>query len=93
MIELRDGYDTWAGDPRRARSGEVDFGVFWTMPGQRWPHWRVSWIADTGELYAKELDGKGRYAVLGVWPTRDAIETYMQGWADALPTSLDWIMR
>ena len=93
MITLRNDYEAWASEPKRKRSKEVDFGVFWTAAGQRWPRWRVSWIVNTGELYAKELGGKERYAVLGIWPTREGIEALMRGWAHDLPCDLAWITR
>ena len=45
--------------------------------------WRVSWIQDTGELYAKELSPDSeRMIVLGHYPTREAVEAKMSGWAE-----------
>lgn len=43
------------------RSGESDFGVWWTgekrgMPST-WPRYRVSVVHDTGDLYAVDLHG------------------------------------
>lgn len=46
--------DVFVADPVRARSPEWDYGVHWTEGGRDWPRWRVSWIVETGELYAVE---------------------------------------
>jgi hypothetical protein len=40
-------------DPVRARSPEWDFGVNW-IDGPDWPRWRVSYVVETGELYAQQ---------------------------------------
>lgn len=84
---LREGYQDWISDPKRARSGEVDFGVWWGLQDRDFCYgkspWRVSWIEDTGELYARELTSD-RYIVLGVYPTRAEVEARMEGWADDL---------
>ena len=56
-------------DERRRRSPEWDYGVFWApSPEDRWPRWRVSWIVDTGDLYAAEQAGAGRVLLLGNCP-------------------------
>ncbi len=83
---IRNDYHAWIEDPRRSKSAEVDFGVWWRMEGQKWPTWRVSWIEDTGELYAKEqLPDSGRFIIIGTFRTREAVERFMQGWADKKP--------
>jgi hypothetical protein len=54
----------------RKWSPEWDFGVHWTA-GQRWPLWRLSWVVETGELYAfrQSPDRPGpNVLVLGVVP-------------------------
>jgi len=86
MLEVRRGYHAWlSGDPRRAKSLEVDFGVFWRLGKANWPQWRVSWIEATGELYAKELaPDSDRYIVLGQFATREEVEERMAGWATEL---------
>jgi hypothetical protein len=56
-------------DPVRARSPEWDYGVHWIeREGMAWPIWRVSWIVETGELYAVKLAGDNEVRVLGVVP-------------------------
>ena len=77
-------YEDFMADPARARSPEVDFGAWWRHehdPGG-YP-WRVSWIERTGELYAVEMrPGRGRRViVLGKYPTREAVEAALEGWA------------
>ncbi len=84
MLNIYSDYPTWSARPARQRSGEVDFGVWWRLAGAR-TTWRVSWIEDTGELYAVELLNKGdgpRYVRLGRYPTRAAVEAAMQGWTE-----------
>lgn len=59
---LRAFYDA---DARRDPSPEWDFGVHWKGEYD-WPRYRVSWVIETGELYAVELGGQGRVYVLAV---------------------------
>ena len=91
-MEIKTGYEEWAADPRRAKSPEVDFGVHWyeeraVRGGVFWPTWRISWIQNTGELYAVEQASSSperprRFVVLGVFPTREEVERFMEGWAE-----------
>ena len=78
--------DAWCAVPERKRSPEVDFGVWWYIPGEAdWgPHWRVSWIRDTGELYAIESKSHGprRLVVLGKYRTRLGVERKMKRYID-----------
>lgn len=65
----------YAADPRRASSGEADYGCWW-MADSPWPKFRVSYVRATGEVYALKLGdrplgdrpGEGRVEVLGVVP-------------------------
>lgn len=84
---IRTGYREWADVPERKRSPEVDFGVHWREEGARFfglgPTWRVSWIRDTGELYAVEQSPEhDRFVVLGVYQTYKQVERAMEGWAE-----------
>jgi len=84
MLQVRTGYQAWISDPRRARSPEVDFGVWWRLGKQNWPQWRVSWIEATGELYARELElDSDRYIILGTFATLEEVQARMAGWAEA----------
>lgn len=90
--------DFYAENEERRRSGEADYGCWWTEPGQSWPRWRVSYIQKTGEVYAVQLPG-GRVNLLGIVPPDDPIYYYrtldaiLEGWADIIhqPGSLDWV--
>jgi len=83
MLEIQDGYMEWIAAQRRARSAEVDFGVWWRLRPDDRVTWRVSWIEATGELYAREqAPGSDRYVVLGYFATRDEVEAFMDGWAE-----------
>lgn len=106
MVEVRYDYRTWIRTPARARSPEVDFGVWWKLLPVEGSsalasipygsgaivlnasfnrRWRVSWIEDTGELYAKQqtIPKSDIMIVLGHFPTREAVEQRMEGWADS----------
>ena len=55
--------------PARRTSPEADFGAHWRTEGHRHPH-RVSYVKDTGEVYAVCLDGwrEAAVRVLGTVP-------------------------
>ena len=90
MLQVKNGYQAWISDPRRARSPELDFGCWWTLGGRDWPRWRVSWIEATGELYAKEqAPDSDRFIILGTFATRKEIESRLAGWAEEGPQALD----
>ena len=75
----------WCDQEGRRRSGEVDFGSRWQVAdGPEWPLYRVSWIRDTGELYAIEerLEGRRRLCVLGIITDRETVERLMDGWTE-----------
>ena len=83
---ISDG-NAWCAVEPRQRSPEVDFGVWWYIPDSpdSWgPHWRVSWVADTGELYAIESKSYGlrRLLLLGKYRTRVGVERRMKRWTD-----------
>jgi hypothetical protein len=91
------GFDSiekfYAADPEgRRNSAEVDYGVHWTdppIPGElpeNGRRWRVSWVANTGEIYAvcHVADGKGNRVVrlYGQVPGREEAERFLEDWAD-----------
>jgi len=83
LLQVQEGYSEWIGDRARALSREWDFGVWWRVPGCRWT-WRVSWIEDTGELYARELaPASDRFVLLAVLPAREDAEAAMAGWEES----------
>lgn len=71
----------------RRLSPEVDFGDLWTdvpNPFQitgTLPCWRVSWVVNTGEVYAVE-SRSGEVRVYGVIEGRERVESYLCGWAE-----------
>jgi DNA-directed RNA polymerase subunit RPC12/RpoP len=82
-------------DIDRRFSIEVDFGVWWTKPNEVWPHYRLSWVENTGELIEVELRGKdASICVLAVIQGRAAIEHVLYGWAQrCAPEGLRWVYR
>lgn len=48
-MDIAEFYDA---DPHRRESEEVVYGDGWTQEGDPHSTYRVSWVADTGELYA-----------------------------------------
>jgi len=82
-VKIETGFSEWIKDPRRARSPHVDFGVWWRLPGSRYT-WRVSWIENTGELYAREqAPDSDRFILLGLYPTLKEVEAAMAGWEES----------
>jgi len=85
----------------RRRSGEADYGVWWTETGCNWPRWRVSYIQKTGEVYAVQLTPGGEVKLLGVVPPDDGtiyyqtLDLILEGWVDAInePGSLNWLQE
>ncbi len=88
-IQFQTGYQQWAADPRRARSGEHDFGAWWTIGGnpRSYPRYRLSWIEDTGELYAVCHDGgkPDRFILIARFPDAESVERALEGWTDITP--------
>lgn len=103
MSEHLNAAEFHAKDERRW-SPEWDFGVMWSEHESNthsWPFWRVSWIVNTGELYAQRSIGN-RVHLLGVVPpvgdyphgshemwtafkNAQDIEKVMDGWAEGEP--------
>lgn len=85
-------YKEWISDLKRKYSPEWDYGVHWTLKelGPKPTHpfyikFRVSWIKDTGELYAVSLDEEHRhFFILGVFESKDDVERRMAGWTQAV---------
>lgn len=78
-------------DKTRMRSREVDFGVWW-RDGRNYPTYRVSWIADTGEVYALDQTEQ-RVELLGKVATEAEVEQKLDGWGGicGLMQSLQWV--
>jgi hypothetical protein len=53
MVEYRDRDAFYAADERRKHSAEADFGSRWR--DDTGASWRISWLHDTGEIYAVRL--------------------------------------
>ncbi len=92
-MDIEQFYDQ---DPRRRASDEIEFGSEWYENGLRF---EVAWVVDTGEVYAMAEDSRRRVStqsvtveVLAVIEGRDAINSVMTGWQDAMsqPDSLAW---
>jgi hypothetical protein len=61
------------------------------------PRWRVTWVKDTGEIYAhNELEGEDEYLeVIGLAATEDEADRAMEGWEQECGKSgsLHWLAR
>jgi hypothetical protein len=94
-MDIEDFYEQ---DPRRRASDETEFGREWSEDDRRF---EVSWVADTGEVYVmaepysrRELSTESvTVEILGVIKGRDAINSALAGWSDAMakPNSLAWV--
>jgi hypothetical protein len=88
--------EMYAADPRRKFSRELDFGVWWKERDIDWPRHRVSWIFDTGEVYAysqRKSSGPPTVVILGVISEEERVEAVLEGWADHCgpPNGLQWV--
>lgn len=88
----------YADDPRRAHSGELDFGVHWRDQTD-WLTYRISLVLDTRELYAVCLQD-GPVELLATFTAHDdggrhEAETTLEGWAYmcGLVGSMEWARR
>jgi hypothetical protein len=95
-MDIEEFYDQ---DPRRRASDEIEFGREWSENDRRF---EVSWVADTGEVYVMAEPYSRRHEistesvtveVLGVIDGRDAINSALAGWQEAMaePDSLAWV--
>jgi hypothetical protein len=94
-MDIEEFYDQ---DPRRRASDEIEFGREWSENDQRV---EISWVADTGEVYVmaepysrREISTESvTVEVLGVINGRDAINSALAGWQEAMaePNSLAWV--
>jgi hypothetical protein len=87
-------------NPARATSPESDYGVHWHEGDATFPVWRVSYIKDTGEIYAIRLQGRDdRVTLLGRCNPDPAdvyyrtLDKILDGWAelDAERRRLSWV--
>ncbi len=91
-------------DPNgRQNSPEADYGVHWTMPGER-NRQRVSYVMNTGEIYA--VSPNGPVTVLATFPPPDPgagppdtwyknLDRHLDGWASryARPGGMKWLIQ
>jgi len=89
-IEFLRGFQKFIHAPKREKSGEHDFGCNWKLregetPLHLLPSARISWVEDTGELYAVFFDfdvsKPDRYILIGVYPKEEQVEFAMRDWA------------
>ena len=97
----------------RRYSGEAEYGCHWTLLNENdsvmtAPRWRVSYVRNTGEVYAVVLSRQeAPLYVLAVVPPDDVdyndfrrpyygtLEKILDGWAErcAKPNSLPWVVE
>jgi hypothetical protein len=88
----------YAADERRARSRELDVGLWWRERPDG-PLHRAAWVSDTGELYLVRLgpaaDGGGRVELLATVADGDRLEHALEGWRERCgePYSLTWLRQ
>jgi hypothetical protein len=96
-MTLQEFYD--ADITGRALSAEADYGVHWRFGG-KWPTWRVSYIRNTGEIYAVKLNGETEVRILGQWPADQTdepggwyktLDVILYGWAEVPHRQLSWV--
>jgi hypothetical protein len=88
--------DFYRADVRRARSRELDVGLWWREQANG-PLHRAAWVADTGELYLVRLGapaaGGGEVELLARVSSRERLEAALDGWRErcGAPRSLAWL--
>lgn len=86
-LVIQSGLKAWNNVDERKKSPEFDYGVWWTPTGNahEFPRWSVSWIKNTGEIYARN-GREDKYIVLGNAGTgREGAaraEFFLEGWAN-----------
>jgi hypothetical protein len=83
---IQNGYKEWIARPDRERSPESDFGGWYSLNGEKNPaahRWSVSWIEDTGEIYAR-CEHTDEYILLGMTKPGDEsqVERALDGWSN-----------
>ena len=102
---FKDIEEYYAENSDRRYSGEIDYGCMWkdsysTNPNQ---FYRVSYVENTGEIYAVELSyagdqSNGFVAILGVIPADErkcgkysqTLDEILDGWADS-DQKISWV--
>jgi hypothetical protein len=88
----------YSADPRRARSRELDVGLWWRERADG-PLHRAAWVIDTGELYLVRLgpvdEGGGELEILARVNSHERLERALQGWRERCgqPRSLAWLRQ
>lgn len=88
----------YAADERRARSRELDVGLWWRERPDG-PLHRAAWVSDTGELYLVRLGpthgGGGSVEVLARVADGDRLGHALEGWRQRCgePYSLTWLRQ
>ncbi|MEA2341725.1 MAG: hypothetical protein QOG11_1802 [Solirubrobacteraceae bacterium] len=88
----------YASDQRRAASGEVDTGLWWSGLGNHAPTFRAAWVQATGELYVMQHAGTlggGRVDVIAEVADEEALAARLAGWHRVCgePGSLGWLLQ
>lgn len=99
--------DAFYRERRGARSGESDFGVMWTAVRGIFPHWRVSVVHETGDIYAMQMTYGSAVELLGTLQANGEqthprtncpqpcayleADRVLRGWEDHITDGLVWI--
>jgi hypothetical protein len=83
-------------DTRRPDSPEVDLGHRW-IASSRWPEWRLTWIADTGEIvWVRARGDEGPAVALAGWVGSEAaLQKMLKGWQgwQGRPAGVRWVLE
>ena len=92
-----DEFAFMAEDARRRTSDQLDLGATWREAGSN-DAWRLSWLRETGELYACRSDGYdgscSDVQLLMVVPREAELDALLDGWREARtdPDGLAWLL-
>jgi len=77
---------------KRRYSGEVDYGCWWISRVAPRDYFRVTWIRDTGEFYAIDLNTQEVYLLDQKAKTEEKADAIMEGW-EKIPTNERYVER
>lgn len=82
-LNLQKGLGDFNDAPARKKSGECDYGGWWTPNGKahEFPRYSVSWIMATGEIYVWNTR-EDQYQVIGHAKSEKQADKLLDGWAD-----------
>lgn len=78
-------YRKWIQESPRLVSEQIDLGSNWTLNHLSISKYRLSWIENTGELYAVNLYTADEFILIATIPTEPELDRILSDWTDITP--------